>query len=237
MIAQACLRALNPKLILQRLDQAWPDNYALHIKPKPSKALGIYAEKYWIHHYLLAEPQSTSIAGLLHETLREIMTSRKTKPQDDSILGSKTPKTLLEIEIARLEPTSIDTINIILRIGASLGFYELAKLELDMGATDHLISGFPENSLHLAAFGGHFRLVKLLIDYGADVNSLCKLGDTPLFHAIASGNHEVVQLLLKAGPSAAALATGAMEELRLDPDMSKQCSICGQNKISYAVSF
>jgi hypothetical protein len=239
MIARACLGALNPKFILQRFDQALPDDYALHIKPKPSQTLGIYAEKYWIHHYLLAEPQSTCISSLLHETLREMIPSRKTKPRDDSKVDSKAPKTLLEIEIARLEPTSLDTINIVLRIGASLGFYKLAKLELDMGATDHIISGFPENSLHLAAMGGHTRLVKLLIDYGADVNSLCKLGDTPLFHAIASGNYEVVQLLLKAGPSAAAaaLAAGAMEELRFDPDISKQCSICGQSKISFIVSF
>ena len=82
-------------------------------------------------------------------------------------------------------------------------------------------------------------MVKLLIDYGADVSSLCKLGDTPVSHAIASGNHEVMQLLLKAGPSAAAaaLAEGTMEELRLEPDISKQCSICGQSKISFIVSF
>ncbi|KAE9367566.1 ankyrin [Stipitochalara longipes BDJ] len=115
----------------------------------------------------------------------------------------------------------------VLRVSASLGFYELAKLELDMGATDHIISVFPENSLHLAAMGGHTRLVKLLVDYGADVNSLCKSRDTPLSHAIASGNHEVVQLLLNSGPS---VATGAMEELRLESDISKQCSTCGQSK-------
>jgi hypothetical protein len=239
MIARACLGALNPKPILQRLGQAWSDDYTMYIKPKPSQTLGVYAEKYWIHHYLLAEPQSTRISGLLHETLKKMIPSRKTKPRDKSKLDSKTPKTLLEIEIARLEPTPLDTINMVLRIGASLGFYELAKLELDMGATDHIISSFPENPLHLAAMAGHIRLVKLLIDYGADVNSLCKLGDTPLFHAIASGDHEMVQLLLKAGPSAAAtaLATGTMEELRLDPDISKQCSICGQSKISFIVSF
>jgi DNA polymerase III delta prime subunit len=239
MIARACLKALNPKTILQRVDQAWSDGSAMHIKPKPPQILGIYAEKYWIHHYLLSEAQSTYISGLFHETLREMILSGKTKPQYDSELDSKTPKTLLEIEIARLEPTSLDTINMALRIAASLGFYELAKLGLDMGATDHIISGFPENSLHLAAMGDHTRLVKLLIDYGADVNSLCKLGDTPLFHAIANGNHEVVQLLLKAGPSAAAaaLAAGKMEELRLDPDISKQCSVCGQSKISFSVSF
>jgi ankyrin repeat protein len=166
--------------------------------------------------------------------------SRKKKPQDDSKLDSEAPKTLLGIEIARLEPASLDTINMVLRIGASLGFYELAKLELDMGATDHIVSDFPENSLHLAAIGGHTRMVKLLIDYGADVSSLCKLGDTPVSHAIASGSHEVMQLLLKAGPSAAAaaaLAEGATEELRLEPDISKQCSICGQSKISFIVSF
>ncbi|KAF8854186.1 hypothetical protein BDZ45DRAFT_693690 [Acephala macrosclerotiorum] len=223
MIARACLGALNPKLILQRLDQAWSDDYAMHIKPNPPQALGIYAEKYWIHHYLLAEPHSTGISGLLHETLREMIPSRKTKPRGDSKMDSKVPKALLEIEIARLEPASLDTINMVLRIAASLGFYKLAKLELDMGGTDHVISGFPENSLHLAAMGGHTRLVKLLIDYGANVNSLCKLGDTPIFHAIASGNHEVVQLLLKAGPSAAAaaLAAGAMEELRFDSDISQ----------------
>jgi hypothetical protein len=239
MIARACLGALDPKLILQRLDQAWSDDYTMHTKPKPSQTLGIYADKYWIHHYLLAEPQSTCISGLFHETLREMIPSKKKKQQDDSKVDSKAPKTLLMIEIARLEPTSLDTINMVLRLGASLGFYELTKMELDMGATDHIISGFPENSLHLAAMGGHTRLVKLLIDYGADVNSLCELGDTPLFHAIASGDHEMVELLLKAGPSAAAaaLASGDMEELRFDPDISKLCSTCGQSKISFIVSF
>jgi hypothetical protein len=239
MIARACLRALNPKLILQRVDHVLFDDYAIHIKPKPLQTLGIYAEKYWIHHYLLAEPKSTSVSGVLHETLREIIPSKKTKPQDVSKLDSETPKTLLDIEIARLEPISLDTINMFLRVGASLGFYELTKLELDMGATDHIVSGFPENSLHLAAMGGHTRLVKLLIDYGADVNSLCKLGDTPLSHAIASANHEVVQLLLKREPAAAAAAraAGSMVELRLDPDISKQCSVCGQSKTSFIVSF
>ena len=239
MIARACLRALDPELILQRVNPLWSDDYVMHIKSKPSQTLEIYAEKYWIHHYLLAEPQSTWISGLLHETLRKMILSRKTKPEDDSKLDSKAPKTLLGIEIARLEPASLDVINMVLQISASLGFYELAKLELDMGATDHIISGFPENSLHLATIGGHTRVVKLLIDYGADVSSLCKLGDTPAFHAIASGNHEVMELLLKSGPSAAAaaLASGATEELRLEPDISKQCSICGQSKISFIVSF
>jgi hypothetical protein len=238
-IARACLRALDPKLILQRVDQVWTGDYVMHCKPKPPQTLGIYAEKYWIHHYLLAEPQSTWISSLLHENLREMILPRKKKPQDDSKLDSNAPKTLLAIEIARLEPASLDTINMVLRIGASLGFYELAKLELDMGATDHIVSDFPENSLHLAAIGGHIRMVKLLIDHGADVSSLCKSGDKPVSHAIASGNHEVMQFLLKAGPSAAAaaLAEGTMEELRLEPDISKQCSICGQSKISFIVSF
>ena len=280
MIARACLRALNLKLILQRVGQVWSDDYAMHIKPKPQQTLGIYAEKCWTHHYLLSEPQSRCITGLLHETLKEMIPSRKPKPQDDSKLDSKTPKTLLEIEIARLEPTSPDTVNMALRIGASLGLYELARLELDMGATDHIISGFPENSLHLAAMGGHTSLVNLFIDYGANVNSLCKSGETPLFHAIATGNHEVAQLLLKeakaqlkhlgprlltqrqakplrpeaqekhrlldlplhpreegASAAAAALAAGGLVELRLGTDIQQPCSVCGQSKISFIVSF
>jgi hypothetical protein len=208
------------------------------VKPKQAQTLEIYAKTYWIYHYLLAEPQSTRISGLLHEALRKILPARKTKPQDDSELDSKTSKTLLEIETARLELTSLDTINFALRIGASFGFYELAKLELDMGATDHVISSFPENPLHLAATAGHTRLVKLLIDYGADVNALCDSGDTPLFHAIANGNHEAMQLLLEAGasPVATAQASGAMAELRLEPTISEQCCLCGRSKTSFIVS-
>jgi hypothetical protein len=41
-------------------------------------------------------------------------------------------------------------------------------------------------------------------------------------HGIASGIHGLVQFLLEAGVSAAAMAlaaTGAMEELRLNPDI------------------
>jgi ankyrin repeat protein len=136
-----------------------------------------------------------------------------------------------------LEPTSPDTINMALRIGASFGFYELAKLELDMGATDHIISSFPENSLHLAATAGRASLVQLLIDYGADVNSIYSSGDTPLFHAIASGHHEVVRLLLEAGasPAATTQTSGAMEELRLEPIISEQRCICGRSKTSFIV--
>ena len=237
MIARACLGALNPIFILQSLNQPWSDDYAMDITPKQAGSLGIYAKTYWIHHYLLAEPQSTCTAGLLHETLRKILPARKTKPRDDSKLDSKASKTLLEIETARLEPTSLDTINMALRIGASFGFYELAKLELDMGATDHIISSFPENSLHLAATAGRACLVQLLIDYGADVNSFYSSGDTPLFHAIASGHHEVVRLLLGAGasPAAATQTSGAMEELRLEPVISKQRCICGRSKTSFIV--
>jgi hypothetical protein len=122
-----------------------------------------------------------------------------------------------------------------LRIGSSFGFYELAKLELDMGATDHIISSFPENSLHLAATAGRTRLVQLLIDYGAEVNY--NSGDTLLFYAVASGLHEVVQVLLDAGafPAATAQTSGAMEELRLELVISEQCCICERSKASFIV--
>jgi hypothetical protein len=239
MIARACLGALNPTLILQSLNLPWSGDYAMDMKPMQAQTLGIYAKTYWIHHYLLAESQSTCTSGLLHETLRKIFPARKTKPRDDSKLDSKASKTLLEIETSRLEPTSLDTINMALRIGASFGFYELSKLELDMGATDHILSSFPENPLHLAAIAGHTRLVKLLINYGANVNSLCDSGDTPLSHAIASGHNEIVHLLLKAGVSSAATAqtSGAMEELRLEPIISEQRCVCGRSKTSFIVSF
>jgi AAA domain len=174
MEARACLSAFDPKTILQKVDQAWSADSDMYTKANPLQTLRIYADKSWIHHYLLAEPHSRSISGLLHKALKKMILFRKTKTQDGPELNSKTPKTLLEIEIARSEPISLDAINLILRISALLGFYELAKLELDMGATDHIISCFPENSLQLAAMGGHTRLVKLLTDYGADINSLCK---------------------------------------------------------------
>ena len=239
MITRVCLRAMNPALILQSLDQPWPDDHAMDMQPKQPRALEIYAKTYWVHHYLLAEPQSTRTSGLLHEILRKILPPRKMKPRDDPKVEPTASKTLLEIETSRLEPTSLQTINMALRIGASFGFYKLAKLELDMGATEHLISRFPENSLHLAAMAGRPRVVKLLIDYGADVNSLCNSGDTPLFHAIASGHHEVIQVLLEMGPSPAARAQTyeTMEELILEPVISEQCYTCGQRRTSFIVSF
>jgi hypothetical protein len=239
MIVRACLKALNPTDILQSLNQPWLDNHTLDTRPKLPQTLEIYAKAYWIHHYLLAEPQSSCTSGLLHETLRRVLATNKARSPDDTESEPKAPKTLLEIETARLQPSSLGTINMTLRISTSYGFYKLAKLELDMGATDHVISTFPENSLHLAAMAGHARLVKLLIDYGADINSRCALGETPLFHGIASGDDKVVELLLKTGlpPAATAQTYKTMEELTLRPKISEQCHICGERKISFIVGF
>lgn len=236
LIARACLGALTPSILLQSLDETLPDDYPMDTNPKLAQTLDIYAKTYWIHHYLLAEPQSTSTPGLLHGTLRKNFPARKAKPQDDSKLDFVGPKTLLEMETARLEPTSLDTINLALRIGVSLGFYKLAKLELDMGATDHVVSSFSENSLHLAAMAGRTRLIKLLTDYGADVNSLCNSDNTPLFHAVASGHHEVVQLLLDSAPATAQIH-GMMDELRLESVISEQNCLCGQRRTSFIVGF
>jgi hypothetical protein len=239
MIARACLGVLNPTLILRSLDQPLSDDHAIDIQPKQPKTLEIYAKRYWMHHYLLAEPRSSCISGLLHETLRKILPARKMKQQDDPKLKSSVSKTLLEIETARLEPTSLDTMNMALRIGASFGFYKLAKLELDMGATDHVISSQPENSLHLAAMRGHASLVKLLIHYGADIASPCNSDVTPLFHAIASGHHEVMQLLLEMETFQATKAQTykTMEELRLEPVLSEHCHNCRQRRASFKVGF
>ena len=239
MITRACLGALSPALILQSLDQPWSGNHNTDIQSSQPNTLEVYAKRYWIDHYLRAEPRSTCTSGLLHETLRKILPAREIRLRNDPKLESARPKTLLEIENARLEPTSLDTANRVLRIAASFGFYKLAKLELDMGATDHITSNSNENSFHLAAKAGHASLVKLFIEYGADVTSLCKSGVTPLFHAIASGHPEVMQLLLELGSSSAAGAQTyeSMEELRLEPVISERCYICGHRKTSFRVSF
>jgi Cdc6-like AAA superfamily ATPase len=239
MITRVCLRALSPALILQSLDQPLPDNYAMDIQSVQSNTLDIYAKKYWMHHYLLAEPRSTCTSGLLHEMLRKIFSPWKMRQRDDPKLETMASKTLLGMENDRLEQTSLDAVNMTLRIGASFGFYKLAKLELDMGATDHIISSHTENSLHLAAIAGHTSLVKLFIQYGANVTTLCKSGFTPLFHAIASGHHDVMQLLLETGTGTSSAAGApfyeSMEELKLEPVFLERCSKCGHTRTSFIV--
>jgi hypothetical protein len=70
-----------------------------------------------------------------------------------------------------------------LRLAASTGDVELAKLALDAGAQLNASDNFGTTALMSAAQGQHQRLVKLLLDRGSDPNIGDAEGHTALWHA------------------------------------------------------
>lgn len=253
MIAQTCLKALSPVELLQCLDLLTqgnhPGNTHQHTK-------FTYARHYLIFHYMLGEPHSHSLPGLIHHSLKRSMESEDFKVHAHSVAE------LQEIQLNTVRSCGSTASQcmisrMILEVAADLGFEKLARLELQMGGDAHLSCKHSSRAalhpIHLAARGGHLNVVKLLLEYGADLTTLSNSGQTPLFYAIAKGSPDIMRLLLtheikpssasftNKEPSLLSCATQRtiqhMCELFLVARISDICTQCTDKQPHYIVSF
>jgi ankyrin repeat protein len=146
-----------------------------------------YAVQYWSFHYGIAEAQSDSLPGLLHELIRENLNS--TFCENCSRKG--------------IYPglNTQNSANAVLGIGTQVGSEKLVRMLLEMGADPNTtVNSDGETVLHIAARGGYLDVVELLLRRGAYSSPLTlKTERTPLYYAAAGGYPEVMRALLDGG--------------------------------------
>jgi hypothetical protein len=248
-IAQACLKAMPAETLLQSLNLPTPD----HMETKASKVhfpiIVPYAIRYWKFHYGLAEPRSRTLPGSLHAAVRAAFQVDH-HPRGD-LSGHQTILYRNKKSFISSKSLSLHSLvaNATLIAAARFGFESLAKLELQMGATSHVIRGpFEYTALHLAARGNHLGIAKLLFQYGAVPTVKTKIGQTPLVFATVGGHSKMVELLLEQGTSTQNVRStspassvlhdslpAGFQELELEATVSESCSNCGEMQAYYVV--
>jgi hypothetical protein len=248
-IALACLKAMPAETMLQSLNLPTPE----HIETKQSK-LNIpiilpYAIRYWKFHYGVAESRSKILPGSLHTAVKAAFQADHHSYREPS--GHRTiPYHNNKAFISRKSLFSHSLVaNAALIAAARFGFESLAKLELQMGATSHVIRGpFEYTALHLAARENHLGIAKLLFQYDAIPSVKTKNGQTPLVFAAAGGHSEMIELLLEQGANTQAVRStspassllhdsiqAGFQELELEATVSESCSNCGEMRAYYVV--
>ncbi|KAK0063846.1 ankyrin repeat and KH domain-containing protein 1 [Biomphalaria pfeifferi] len=81
----------------------------------------------------------------------------------------------------------------------SRGYFELARLLIDHGASLSVTDKSQATPLHGAADNGHLEIVRLLLLRGANVNAQTIRGDTPLHLSAYRGYREICFCLVEAG--------------------------------------
>jgi len=187
-IARTCVKALHPHDLAQTFGLSVEET-AVRGADQASK-IRSYVCHYWKFHYLLAEPQSNSLPGLLHSYLKGGVKNK--------LINSSVTNTAPESHFLALnQPEFRHTANMVLRAACHNGFPKLAKLGLQLGATEHVSTSYTESLLHLAVKVGDIGVIASLINYGADVNQRDQAGLTPLYFAAISANREIVELLCR----------------------------------------
>jgi hypothetical protein len=233
MIAHSCFRILSSEHLLRNPSATTLVDLPGIIENEQSHGLQSYAQWHWRYHYAHAERQSSYLAGMLHEKLRNGW------ERDGTSKGSQNSP----------NQSSVAFLNAALAEGARSGMPKLVKLELDMGANPNTTDEIGNTPLHLAAAAGNSEVVKLLIGYGGDVNVASNSGSTALFHAIASGSFETVKILLVHGSNLFGNYSGTyqnenghksplpvFQNLALVVSLLCCCSGCGSMRSHYVVS-
>lgn len=256
-IAQTCLKTLEPELLLESLTSWIPDYSLSSAANGTSKSLHSYAFSFWKFHYNLAERKSSCLPGMLHEILHEML--RQTWAQRKVIVDSKTssePSTFERESHGSFShplnssiPTFSVNLGTALREGARFGMVKLVKLELEMGGNPNIADPCGRTALHFAASTGNLAIMRLLLDYGANIHEISLSGDTALSNATANGSIEAVELLLdyegglsdtnSGSPLNRSLRNSAqitLQRLSLVTFLSENCAKCGNLESHYIVS-
>ncbi|KAH0541262.1 hypothetical protein FGG08_004267 [Glutinoglossum americanum] len=187
MIAKTCLRYLMSEDVDQ--DPKFTSlsrRGCIPLYREDSTFLG-YALQFWATHYRLAEVRSGILPALLQHFLQ--WSQKKWRASDQKHfkwIGDRTPIISMETP---------------LHICSQLGFADLGKMYIQMGADIDCVSqSSGETPLHIAAANGNLEVAKLLLDRGADVGTIThSYGETALHLAVAHGHFEMVGLLLERG--------------------------------------
>lgn len=248
-IALGCLKAIPGETLLQSLDL--PAQEYMETKPSKSNIPIIlpYAIRYWKFHYGLAESQSRSLPGILHAALKaafQVEQHPSRGRSGDHSIHYRSKNSSISSKSLKLHSL---VGNAALIAAARFGFEGLAKLELQMGATSHIIRGpFEYTALHLAARENHLGVAKLLFQYDAVPSVKTKNGQTPLVFATVGSHTEMIELLLQRGVSSPMVRStspassilrdslqAGFQELELEATVSESCSNCGEMRAYYVV--
>jgi hypothetical protein len=155
--------------------------------PTSDQSFTGYAVQYWSFHYRMAEAQSDSLPGLLHNVIRENLNSTCCES-----CGAKGLSPGVNIQ---------DCTNAALGIGSQVGSEKLVRMLLEMGADPNIaVNSNGETMLHIAARAGNLNMVELLLQKGAYINPVTvKAERTPFYYASAGGYPDVMRALLDAG--------------------------------------